>query len=106
MISKLYTNFKYQSGHVWSCAFGITEVENILLRSDPNAVRDRLVNARLIEVCTPLEEGIVKVKAIDLDHGAGLETKTRVAAVVIANGDRNHSTAGVSALGSDDDQVD
>jgi len=57
------------------------------------------------EVCDPLEEGIVNVKAIDQAHGAGLEAITRMAAVAIANGDRNHPILGVSALGSDDDQL-
>jgi hypothetical protein len=59
-----------------------------------------------VEVCAQLEEGIVNMKAVDPAHGAGLETITRVAAVAIANGDRSHPTLGVSALGSDDDQLD
>jgi hypothetical protein len=55
------------------------------------------------EACAPLEEGIVNTKAIDPAHGAGLETITRVTAVAVANGDRNHPTLGASAFGSDDD---
>jgi hypothetical protein len=34
---------------------------------------------------------------------AGLQTITRVTAVAIANGDRNHPRLGASAMGSHDD---
>jgi hypothetical protein len=39
-------------------------------------------------------------------RGARLETITRVATVAAANGDRNHPMLRVSALDSDDDQLD
>jgi hypothetical protein len=55
------------------------------------------------EACAPLEEGIVDAQAIDPADGAGLQTITRVTAVAIANGDRNHPRLGALAVGSHDD---
>ena len=57
----------------------------------------------MTEACAPLEEGIVNAQAIDPADGAGLQTITRVTAVAIANGDRNHPRLGALAVGSHDD---
>jgi hypothetical protein len=87
---------------------GTPQVDDILLTSEaarmPSETRGWVLAQT--QACAPLGEGIVNVKAIDPAHGAGLETITRVAAVAIANGDRNHPILGASALGSDDDQLD
>ena len=57
----------------------------------------------MTEACAPLEEGIVNAQAIDPADGAGLQTITRVTAVALASGDRNHPRLGASAMGSHDD---
>ena len=84
---------------------GTPQVDDILLTGEaarmPSETRQWVLAET--EACAPLEEGIVNVKAIDPAHGAGLETITRVTAVAIANGDRNHPRLGASAFGSDDD---
>ena len=54
-----------------------TRIEDILLPAD----------------CS-LEEGIVNVKAIDPDYGAGLETITRGVAVATAGSDRSQPKPG------------
>jgi hypothetical protein len=47
-----------------------------------------------LEVCALPEERIVKMKAIDPAHSAGLQTTTCVAAFAVANRDHNYSTVG------------
>ena len=87
---------------------GTPQVDDLLLA--PEAARMPSETRRWAlaqtEVCAPLGEGIVNVKAIDPAHGAGLEAITRAPAVAIPSGDRNDPILGASALGSDDDRLD
>jgi hypothetical protein len=75
---------------------GTPRIEDMLLTAEAaEAVRDTPVVLVETEVCASLEEGIVNVKVIDPAYGADLETITRVVAVAIANGNRNHPILGV-----------
>jgi hypothetical protein len=47
----------------------------------------------------------LNLQAIDPARGASLETIARVAAVATVTGDRYHPRLGVTALNSDDDQL-
>jgi hypothetical protein len=86
-------------------AVGTPQVDDILPTAEParmpSATRQWVL--AVTEACAPLEDGIVNAHAIDPADGAGLQTITRVTAVAIANGDRNHPRLGASAMGSNGD---